>query len=669
MTANTIQNIPDELRSYPQWTCRKGKIPIDPHTGGKAKVNDPFTWGTFEQACDAVSKGTGDGIGYMLAATCPFACIDLDDTHGDETLLAVHKKIQKTFDSWTELSLSGNGVHIWIKGDVTGGIKQSQSHKVDLFSANHFVAVTGKVYHDVPIAERQALLTTLESEVTPAREAVYDAGTNAQPMQQLSDDTIIERIKVSPANWDNYEGRVSDWSAAYFALICAVCLFSSDEAQVRRVVMASPLVQDAPPKAGKTRLQKAQRLWAKEYASAARKGAQERQSRAVGAEHGRQMVQGMTVNGKPIRVATTPDEAIPTGLIIRSMAEVTMTAIEYVWKGWVPKGYLTLIAGETGAAKTTVVADIAARISTGAPWPNETEQRVPARVLWLGSEDGMEDMTVPRLNACHANLHNIIEIQGVNRDGLRNTFSLQDDIQNVATLLQGAIEVGDPFGAIVIDPITSYLSGSRQREVKMNDAGQLRSVLEPWLSLAQKFEIAIICITHLAKDTNRTMLHRVLGSAAFAQTCRSLIAVVDRKTDDQPWAKAMAQVKMNLPDHPGGSWLFETKKVDVGTDPRTGKAISATKPEWEFLDPLIDVNNLVASSGTKSERNLGFALWVSQYFRNVQSDEGVPVSDVKDAAVQAAIVSKKQWERISPQYLEKRNITGIWYCRPKETMG
>ena len=65
----------------------------------------------------------------------------------------------------------------------------------------------------------------------------------------------------------------------------------------------------------------------------------------------------------------------------------------------------------------------------------------------------------------------------------------------------------------------------------MNDAGQLRSILKPWLTVAQDYSIAIVAVTHFGKDTTRSMLHRVLGSAAFAQTCRSLCAVIHRPED------------------------------------------------------------------------------------------------------------------------------------------
>lgn len=63
--------------------------------------------------------------------------------------------------------------------------------------------------------------------------------------------------------------------------------------------------------------------------------------------------------------------APPAGrkLVGRSLSGVKMRAIEWLWTGWIPKGYITLFAGETGAGKSTVLGDVTARITTGKPWP------------------------------------------------------------------------------------------------------------------------------------------------------------------------------------------------------------------------------------------------------------------------------------------------------------
>ncbi|MDO9526302.1 MAG: AAA family ATPase, partial [Gemmobacter sp.] len=209
---------------------------------------------------------------------------------------------------------------------------------------------------------------------------------------------------------------------------------------------------------------------------------------------------------KGAQISVTPNSTESLGqwqLTGRSLAGVTMRAIEWLWLGWIPKGYITIFAGETGAGKSTVLADIAARVTTGAPWPGPIgipgERREPGRVLWLGSEDGIEEMTVPRLAACNADLNNVIEIQGAVQQGKRNTFSMQDDIEAVGQWLTLARQENRPFAMLVIDPVTSYLPGQKLRKVDMNDAGQLRTILEPWLILAQEHNIAIVCVTHFGK--------------------------------------------------------------------------------------------------------------------------------------------------------------------------
>lgn len=359
-------------------------------------------------------------------------------------------------------------------------------------------------------------------------------------------------------------------------------------------------------------------------------------------------------------------------LRLNSLDNVEMRSIDWLWLGWIAKGYITLIAGETGAGKSTVLADITARVTTGASWPGESQQavRAPGRVLWLGSEDNTAEMTVPRMVACGADCSRIVEITGVECSGQRSTFSMQDDLEAVADWLEFYQGEGDPFTMLVIDPVTSYLPGARLRKVDLNDAGQLRSILEPWLHLAQKFDLAIVCVTHLAKDTKRSMLHRVLGSTAFVQTCRSLLVVTDLPTGEPSAGhhyKALLQAKNNLPDSPAGGWRFKTEKVEVGTDARNGKPISATVPRWEELDPALTHHNVAGNSrGPVSTNVLPFVKWLQQQF--AQGNEWQPVNVMLARALKEKIVSKGWWEKNSRRYLEKANLGGEWHCRLAPSM-
>lgn len=365
-----------------------------------------------------------------------------------------------------------------------------------------------------------------------------------------------------------------------------------------------------------------------------------------------------------------PDAATgPRELVGRTLGSVQLRAIDWLWSGWIPKGYITLLAGETGAGKSTVLADIAARVTTGAPWPEEfnAQPREPGRVLWLGSEDSIEEMTAPRLVACRANLDNVVEIQGVMQQGKRNTFSLQDDLEQVSRWLAFAHDEGRPFAMLVIDPVTSYLPGQKLRKVDLNDAGQLRTVLEPWLKLAEDHAIAVVCVTHFAKDTTRAMLHRVLGSGAFTHVCRSLIAVIERPGEGVgPHEKAMLQVKVNLPEHPGGAWKFSTERVEVGTDPRNGKPIYATRPDWEELDSALTPKSMVGNErGPVSRYEATFGMWVKAQFVTLPPGEWQQVNIIRMRALAERAATERWWDDHSGRFLEKVNQAGVWWCRPR----
>lgn len=136
-------------------------------------------------------------------------------------------------------------------------------------------------------------------------------------------------------------------------------------------------------------------------------------------------------------------------------------------------------------------------------------------MLWLGSEDGVEELTVPRLVACGANLANVFEIQGVVQQGKRNTFSMQDDLASVSSLLNEARASGRTISMLVINPITSYLPGHKLRKVELNDARQLRTVLEPWLMLPKQRSATLhgrtprsFEPTHTGKPTSMQALNR-----------------------------------------------------------------------------------------------------------------------------------------------------------------
>jgi putative DNA primase/helicase len=136
--------LPEELRQRHQWVVHKDdKIPYIAGGVGKASSTDSLTWRSFEEAVQALETGRYNGIGFVFSSGDPFAGVDLDDCRDPETgeLEEWAEKIVEDFGGYAEVSQSGTGVHIIIKGKAPN----KKRGKVEAYSLERFFAMTGQV--------------------------------------------------------------------------------------------------------------------------------------------------------------------------------------------------------------------------------------------------------------------------------------------------------------------------------------------------------------------------------------------------------------------------------------------------------------------------------------------------------------------------------------------
>ena len=142
------KNIPEQLSARPQWVVwravgeKPDKVPYSVRTGYKASSTDLMTWSTFEEALEAYEKGEYAGLGFVFSSGDPYTGIDLDncvDAEGEIALWAL--EIVHYFDSYTELSATGTGLHIIVRGDVPNRRKGN----VEVYSSKRFFTVTGQI--------------------------------------------------------------------------------------------------------------------------------------------------------------------------------------------------------------------------------------------------------------------------------------------------------------------------------------------------------------------------------------------------------------------------------------------------------------------------------------------------------------------------------------------
>jgi hypothetical protein len=242
-----LNNIPAELRALPQWVNwryelvegRKTKVPYSP-TGRMASVIDPTSWVDFNIAVQAL-KGF-DGIGFVLSKDDPYTIIDLDNKPEkpcSPEQLARHTKIYEVFDSYTERSISGTGVHIIIRGKLPSGVHRDN---VEAYSDGRYMICTGDVLRATTINDCQPLLDILYGEMKPPEKT-----TLFEVEATLSDEAILDRA-MRASNGDkfnslcsgNMEGYPSQ-SEADFALLSIIAFYTQSNEQVRRIFRMTAL--------------------------------------------------------------------------------------------------------------------------------------------------------------------------------------------------------------------------------------------------------------------------------------------------------------------------------------------------------------------------------------------------------------------------------------------
>lgn len=230
-----LDKIPAELRQLCQWVVAgPNKFPLNARTGDLASVTDPATWSTFEEARAAGYQH----VGFVLSSRDPYAIIDLDQPINPEQVER-HKLIYKAFDSYSELSQSGTGIHIIVRGKVPSGVRRD---KVEIYSDARYMICTGNVINNIPITDHQPLLERIHQEM--ASTVVADV----EDLPQVLDDAALYDMAAGAANGDKFvrlfngdmQGYPSQ-SEADFALLSMFCFYSKNDAQVLRLFRYSVL--------------------------------------------------------------------------------------------------------------------------------------------------------------------------------------------------------------------------------------------------------------------------------------------------------------------------------------------------------------------------------------------------------------------------------------------
>jgi hypothetical protein len=271
ISAHSPQVIPTALRGFPHWVewrreerrNRAGeiewtKVPYDCRKmSRRASTVDPGTWSTFDQVVAAVPEPDPEhGMGFAFHPSAGIVGIDLDacvtyDDNGRLLIAPWARKILERLNTYTELSPSRAGLHLYLYGAMPGGKGRSrrcEGGKVEAYDRARFFTVTGWHLEGTPLTveHRDAELKALVEELWPAEPPPTLFPPNAVT---LDDYDIIEKCRRA-RNGELFRrlydlGDLSEYgddhSAADLACCNLLAFYTQDEAQIDRLMRGSAL--------------------------------------------------------------------------------------------------------------------------------------------------------------------------------------------------------------------------------------------------------------------------------------------------------------------------------------------------------------------------------------------------------------------------------------------
>ena len=221
-----------------------------------------------------------------------------------------------------------------------------------------------------------------------------------------------------------------------------------------------------------------------------------------------------------------------------NMEQVEVEKIDWLLYPFIPFGKVTIVQGDPGEGKTTMVLQIIAKLTKGeAVLPSGSDESAleektmvlePVNVIYQTAEDGLGDTIKPRLLSAGADCSRLLVI---------------DDNDQALTMMDARLEepiIQTKARLVVLDPIQGFLG----TDVDMHRANEIRPLMKRIAVLSEKYHCAVILIGHMNKNSNGKSSYRGLGSIDFQAAARSVLIV--GRVKDEPEVRVVCHTKSSL---------------------------------------------------------------------------------------------------------------------------
>ena len=315
-----------------------------------------------------------------------------------------------------------------------------------------------------------------------------------------------------------------------------------------------------------------------------------------------------------------------------NMEQVEIEKIDWLLYPFIPFGKVTIVQGDPGEGKTTMVLQIIAKLTKGeAVLPSGSDEPAleektmdlePVNVIYQTAEDGLGDTIKPRLLSAGADCSRVMVI---------------DDNDQALTMMDARLEeaiIQTKARLVVLDPIQGFLG----TDVDMHRANEIRPLMKRVAVLAEKYHCAIILIGHMNKNSNGKSSYRGLGSIDFQAAARSVLIV--GRIKDEPEVRVVCHTKSSLAP--------EGKAIAFRLDKNNG---------FEWIGEYdISADELLNGEGKGQKTRKA-----KEFLLEILADGGMAQKKIEEEAEKLGIKKKTLWNAKKELEIDSVKIGNQWF--------
>ena len=207
--------------------------------------------------------------------------------------------------------------------------------------------------------------------------------------------------------------------------------------------------------------------------------------------------------------------------------------ISWLWRPYIAFGKVTLIQGDTGIGKTSLMVKVMADLSNGLYPPTMFRERLlpqetgePITTYYVSIENGIADTIVPLFNRVGGN-NEFVQYQ----KEMEEHFVLTGDEVRECVRISGA-------KLIVVDPWQQFLD-----EASSSDNNAMRAMIRDVQNAAEETGAAVVLCGNYTKAVVRSDMGKGIGASELFNTLRSVLTV---KYGNSPSERCMIASKMSF---------------------------------------------------------------------------------------------------------------------------